>query len=107
MIGISVRRHEIKIMKLIGATNSFVRAPFIIEGVTIGLLGSIIPLVIIRLVYDRLIDLIMTKFGVLGNSIPLASVHQIFLVLVPLGLGIGAGIGLIGSIVSMRKHLKV
>ena len=50
MIGISVRRHEIKIMKLIGATNSFVRAPFIIEGVTIGLLGSIIPLVIIRLV---------------------------------------------------------
>jgi len=107
MIGISVRRHEIKIMKLIGATNSFVRAPFIIEGVTIGLLGSIIPLVIIRLVYDRLIDLIMTKFGVLGNSIPFASVHQIFLVLVPLGLGIGAGIGLIGSIVSMRKHLKV
>ena len=107
MIGISVRRHEIKIMKLIGATNSFVRAPFIIEGVTIGLLGSIIPLVIIRLVYDKLIDLIMTKFGVLGNSIPFASVHQIFLVLVPLGLGIGAGIGLIGSIVSMRKHLKV
>ena len=107
MIGISVRRHEIKIMKLIGATNSFVRAPFIIEGVTIGLLGSIIPLVIIRLVYDRLIDFIMTKFGVLGNSIPFASVHQIFLVLVPLGLGIGAGIGLIGSIVSMRKHLKV
>ena len=107
MIGISVRRHEIKIMKLIGATNSFVRAPFIIEGVTIGLLGSIIPLVIIRLVYDRLIDLIMTKFGVLGNSILFASVHQIFLVLVPLGLGIGAGIGLIGSIVSMRKHLKV
>ena len=107
MIGISVRRHEIKIMKLIGATNSFVRAPFIIEGVTIGLLGSIIPLVIIRLVYDRLIDLIMTKFCVLGNSIPFASVHQIFLVLVPLGLGIGAGIGLIGSIVSMRKHLKV
>ena len=53
------------------------------------------------------IDLIMTKFGVLGNSIPFASVHQIFLVLVPLGLGIGAGIGLIGSIVSMRKHLKV
>ena len=91
----------------IGATNSFVRAPFIIEGVTIGLLGSIIPLVIIRLVYDKLIDLIMTKFGVLGNSIPFASVHQIFLVLVPLGLGIGAGIGLIGSIVSMRKHLKV
>ena len=47
----------------------------------------------------------MTKFGVLGNSIPLRQFIR-FLVLVPLGLGIGAGIGLIGSIVSMRKHLK-
>ena len=71
MIGISVRRHEIKIMKLIGATNSFVRAPFIIEGVTIGLLGSIITLVIIRLVYDKLIELIMINFftGVIGCGI--------------------------------------
>lgn len=107
MIGISVRRHEIKIMKLIGATNRFVRAPFIIEGVVIGLIGSAVPLVIIRLVYTKLINFIMTKFGVLGNSIPFASENQIFNILIPLGLGIGAGIGLIGSVLSIRKHLKV
>ena len=107
MIGISVRRHEIKIMKLIGATNRFVRSPFVIEGVIIGLVGSAIPLVVIRIIYNRLIEFIIGKFGVLARSIPFASVNQIFTILLPLGLGIGAGIGLIGSALSIRKHLKV
>lgn len=107
MIGISVRKREIKIMKLIGATNMFVRAPFIIEGVIIGLVGSAIPLIIIRLIYDRLINFVVSKFGVLANSIPFAPVNQIFAILIPMGLGIGAGIGLVGSILSLRKHLKV
>ncbi len=107
MIGISVRKHEIKIMKLIGATNSFVRAPFVIEGVIIGLVGSAIPLVIIRLIYSRLIDFVMNRFGVMAKSIPFAPVNDIFTILIPLGLGIGAGIGLIGSALSLRKHLKV
>lgn len=107
MIGISVRRHEIKIMKLIGSTNSFVRAPFIIEGVIIGLVGSMIPLIILRLVYGKAIAFIMSKFGVMASSISFASVSDIFVILVPMGLGIGAGIGLIGSILSIRKHLKV
>jgi cell division transport system permease protein len=107
MIGISVRRQEIKIMKLIGATNSFVRAPFVIEGVLIGIVGSAIPLIIIRVIYNRLVDFIIGKFGILANNIPFATVNQIFVILLPLGLGIGAGIGLIGSAVSIRKHLKV
>lgn len=107
MIGISVRRREIKIMKLIGATNRFVRSPFVIEGVIIGLVGSAIPLVIIRVIYNRLIDFIIGKFGILANTIPFAPVNEIFAVLIPLGLGIGAGIGLIGSALSLRKHLKV
>lgn len=107
MIGISVRRHEIKIMKLIGATNGFVRAPFVIEGVLIGLIGSAIPLIIIRVIYNRLIEFVMSKFGVLAKTIPFASVQDIFMILIPLGLGIGAGIGLIGSALSIRKHLKV
>lgn len=107
MIGISVRQHEIKIMKLIGATNQFVRSPFIIEGVIIGLVGSTIPLIIIRLMYTRLIDFVISKFGIMANAIPFAPVGDIFAVLLPLGLGIGAGIGFIGSILSIRKHLKV
>ena len=107
MIGITVRRHEIKIMKLIGSTNGFVRAPFIIEGVIIGLVGSAIPLVILRVIYERLISFVMSKVGVMASSISFATVGEIFGVLVPLGLGIGAGIGLVGSFLSIRKHLKV
>lgn len=107
MIGISVRRHEIRIMKLIGSTNAFVRAPFIIEGVIIGLVGSAIPLVIIRLIYGKLIDFVISKFGVMASSVSFANEADIFKILVPLGLGIGAGIGLIGSALSLRKHLKV
>lgn len=107
MIGISVRKKEIKIMKLIGATNRFVRSPFIIEGVVIGLIGSAIPLLIMAAIYGKIIDWVMSKFGAFGNSIPFVSTGDVFAVLIPLGLGIGAGIGLIGSILSIRKHLKV
>jgi cell division transport system permease protein len=107
MIGISVRQHEIKIMKLIGSTNAFVRAPFIIEGIIIGLVGSVIPLILIRVIYDKLVSFVVSKFGVMASSISFASVHEIFAILIPMGLGIGAGIGLIGSILSLRKHLKV
>ena len=84
MIGISVRRHEIKIMKLIGSTNSFV-----------------------RVVYGKLIGFVVSKFGVMASSVSFASTSEIFRILVPMGLGIGAGIGLIGSALSLRKHLKV
>ena len=107
MIGISVRRQEIKIMKLIGSTNSFVRAPFIIEGIIIGLVGSALPLILIRVVYGKLIGFVISKFGVMASSVSFASASDIFRVLVPMGLGIGAGIGLIGSVLSLRKHLKV
>ena len=107
MIGISVRQHEIKIMKLIGATNHFVRAPFIIEGVLIGLVGSGVPLVVMRFVYKALIGFAIDQFGVMAKSIAFAPIGQVFMILVPLGLGIGAGIGLIGSTLSLRKHLKV
>ncbi len=107
MIGISVRSEEIKIMKLIGSTNSFVRAPFVIEGVMIGLIGSIIPLVVLVIVYQKLIGLIISKFGVFARSIPFAPQSLVFVVLIPVGIGIGMGIGLIGSFFSIRKHLKV
>ena len=107
MIGINVRKEEIKIMKLIGSTNSFVRAPFIIEGVTIGLIGSIIPLTILFIVYQNLIGLIVKKFGVFARNITFAPQGMVFAILIPVGIGIGMGIGLIGSFFSIRKHLKV
>lgn len=107
MIGISVRQNEIKIMKLIGATNHFVRAPFVIEGVIIGVVGSIIPIGILTAIYSRAIDYVMGKFGVFANSISFAPAYRVMSVVIPVGLIIGVGIGFVGSMLSIRKHLKV
>ncbi len=107
MIGISVRKNEIKIMKLIGSTNAFVRAPFVIEGVAIGVIGSVIPIITLMVAYGKLINLLVEKFGMFANNMPFASATTVFSILIPLSVGIGAGIGLIGSAFSIRKHLKV
>ena len=107
MIGISVRKKEIKVMKLIGASNIFVRAPFIIEGIVIGLVGATIPLVLIKVLYEKVVEFVMQQFSALSSIIVFLPQSTIFAVLVPMGLGIGAGIGFVGSILSIRKHLKV
>jgi len=107
MIGISVRKKEIKVMKLIGASNIFVRAPFIIEGIVIGLVGATIPLVLIKVLYEKVVAFVMQQFSALSSIIVFLPQSTIFAVLVPMGLGIGAGIGFVGSILSIRKHLKV
>jgi len=107
MIGISVRKEEIGIMKLIGATDYFVRSPFIVEGVLIGLIGATIPLAAIYYIYDKIIIYVMEQFNTLTSIIEFIPTNQIFKVLVPMGLAIGAGIGFIGSKISIRKHLRV
>lgn len=107
MMGISVRKKEIKIMKLIGATNLFVRAPFIIEGVVIGIIGAAIPLVILWFVYDKVVEFVMTQFSALSSIMVFLPAGTIFSVLAPMSFAIGAGIGFIGSILSIRKHLKI
>lgn len=106
-IGISIRKEEIGIMKLIGATNFFVRAPFLIEGIIIGLIGSIIPLALLYVLYNRVVEYILTRFSVLTSVIQFLNVNQVFEVLAPVGLVLGMGIGLFGSIITIRKHLKV
>jgi cell division transport system permease protein len=107
-VGISVRRHEIAIMKLIGATDSFVRAPFIVEGLLLGLIGSLIPLAILFFAYERIMAWLLNRFGVLNTiSGSLPSVVEVFNVLAPIGIALGLGIGLIGSSITVRRHLKV
>lgn len=106
-IGISIRKEEIGIMKLIGATNSFVRAPFIIEGIIIGLVGSAIPLVLLFILYNKVVEYILTRFSMLNSVMTFLNVYQVFEVLVPVALVLGMGIGLFGSIITIRKHLKV
>lgn len=106
-IGITVRKEEIAIMKLIGATNFFVRAPFIVEGVTIGLVGSLIPLGLVYLMYDNVVSYVIGQFAVVQNLFAFVPVKELFAVLIPVSAAIGIGLGLIGSIMTTRKHLKV
>lgn len=106
-IGISIRKEEIGIMKLIGATNFFVRAPFLIEGMIIGLIGAIIPLVLLFVMYKKVIEYVLTKFSMLSSVVQFMSVTQVFEVLIPVALILGMGIGLFGSVITIRKHLRV
>lgn len=106
-VGISVRREEIGIMKLIGATDYFVRAPFVVEGIVIGLIGAAIPLGILYALYGRIVAYIAENFSFIGNMVKFLSVEVVFHTLVPVALILGVGIGFIGSKITIRKHLKV
>ena len=106
-IGISVRSAEINIMKYIGATDFFVRAPFVVEGVLIGLIGAAIPLGMIYSLYNYALTYIVDRFQILSNFLNFLSVEEIFHVLVPVSILLGMGIGFLGSITTVRKHLHV
>lgn len=106
-IGISVRKEEINIMKYIGATDFFVRAPFVIEGIMIGLIGAAIPLGIIYLLYNYVLSYITARFEVISGLLNFLSVQDIFNTLAPVSLIIGVGIGFLGSFTTVRKHLRV
>lgn len=106
-IGISVRKEEINIMKYIGATDFFVRAPFVIEGIMIGLIGAAIPLGIIYLLYNYVLSYITARFEVISGLLNFLSVQDIFDTLAPVSLIIGVGIGFLGSFTTVRKHLRV
>ncbi|MGN0421295.1 MAG: permease-like cell division protein FtsX [Lachnospiraceae bacterium] len=106
-MGITVRREEIAIMKYIGAKDGFVRAPFVIEGLLIGAIGAIIPLVALYFMYDKAVSYIMTKFSLLNNIVDFLPVVEVYKTLLPVGIALGVGIGFVGSFFTIRKHLKV
>lgn len=106
-IGISVRKEEINIMKYVGATDFFVRAPFVIEGILIGLAGSVLPLAIIYVIYNNVIAYVSTRFSMLSQLLKFLTVDQVFQVLMPISLIIGIGIGFFGSFSTVRKHIRV
>lgn len=106
-IGISVRKEEISIMKYIGATDFFVRSPFVIEGMLIGAIGALIPLGTIYVIYNQVLEYIVTRFAVIEKILTFVSVDVVFSQLLPISFIMGIGIGFLGSIVTVRKHLKV
>ncbi len=105
-MGITIRKEEIAIMKYIGAKDSFVRAPFIIEGILIGLVGAAIPLTVIYFAYGRVVNSIMEKFSILNTIMDFLPAGEVYKTLLPVGLALGVGIGFVGSFFTIKKHLK-
>ena len=106
-MGITVRREEIAIMKYIGAKDGFVRAPFVIEGLIIGAVGAVIPLVLLYFMYDKAITYIMTKFSLLNNIVDFLPVATVYRTLLPIGIALGVGIGFVGKRKKMISLLLV
>ena len=104
-ITITARRREIEIMRLVGATNSFIRWPFFLEGLWLGILGALIPIVLIGTTYYNLVGYLGPRINVKHvELIPFSPfIYQVSAVL----LLIGGLIGVWGSLMSVRKFLKV
>jgi cell division transport system permease protein len=104
-ITIFARRHELEIMKLVGATNWFIRWPFVMEGLWLGFLGSILPILIVSVGYSYLYKLVAPRLHdqfiqILGTNPFVFEVSALLLIM-------GMVIGVWGSSMSIRRYLKV
>lgn len=106
-ISVYTRRTEINIMKYVGATNWFIRWPFVIEGVLIGLIGAVIPIAIAWPAYGKMVDVVYDYLPILNNMVEFRNSADIFSLLVPIALLFGILLGVVGSVSSIRKHLNV
>lgn len=105
-IGLISRSSEVEIMRFVGASNSYIRGPFMVEGVFLGILGAVLAGVLTIVGYILLIHSAGEVFPSIEQPL-LLSVAEVWQILAVTFSGIGAGIGLIGSAISIRKHLKV
>ncbi len=106
-MGINARKDEIQIMKYVGATDFFVSSPFIFEGIFIGIIGAAIPVLIILIIYRSAAGYFIAEFQAISSSFTLLGTGQIFVVFVPVAVVIGAGIGVVGSLISTKRYIKV
>ena len=105
-MGITARRDEISIMKLLGATNRFISGPFIIEGTIIGIIGSIFPLVILYLIYDNILKYIASKYTSIFSMVEFVDISDVFTFLLPIILIVGIGIGFLGSFTTVERQIR-
>ena len=101
-----IRKREINIMKYVGATDTFIRVPFIIEGILVGIFAAGISIGAIWAGYDYILTMATSNTGILAG-LQMVPVVEVIKVLLPLYLGLGVGIGMIGSAIAVRRHLKV
>lgn len=105
--GITVRKPEIAIMRLMGASDFFIWAPFIVEGIVIGLIGSAVPLIILSVAYGRIVSYITTHFSIFTGNLSFLSTGGVFSILIPVSLLVGVGIGFLGSFITVRRNLNI
>ena len=105
--GITVRADEIRIMKYVGATDFFVKSPFVFEGIIIGIIGAIVPLIILFFLYKAAMSYVVSQLQTFAGAFSFLSLGSVFQLVVPVALVLGAGIGFIGSIIATNKYIKV
>jgi cell division transport system permease protein len=101
------RKYDINIMKYVGATDWFIKWPFIIEGALIGFIGSSIPVVMGVFGYSRITEYIFEQFKVLKDVVEFRSTIAVFSVLAPACIALGLLVGIIGSSNAVKKYLNV
>ena len=104
---VHARRKEISIMKYVGATNSFIRWPFIVEGIIIGIVSALLTMLIIYGGYTVVAEKIVGVFANIQLSVTLLSFNEIYKLILIVYLALGIGIGVLGSVISMKKYLDV
>ncbi|WP_337505029.1 permease-like cell division protein FtsX [Anaerotignum lactatifermentans] len=106
-ISVMNRRVEINIMKYVGATDWFIRWPFIIEGIIIGLIGAILPMLVGMPMYGKTVSLFYSHIPFVENFVRFRVVGDVFSFVLPAALIFGILLGVVGSVTSIRKHLQV
>ncbi len=104
---VHARRREISIMKYVGATNNFIRWPFIVEGIIIGVISALISIMLLGISYNLISEKLITTLGANVINIDLLTFSDMFALIIIVYLALGIGIGTLGSIISMRKYLDV
>lgn len=104
---VHARRKEISIMKYIGATNNFIRSPFIVEGIIIGIVAAMISVLLIGLSYNIIAEKLLTSSITELITFQLLGFNELFNLIIVVYLVLGVGVGVIGSMISMRRYLKV
>lgn len=106
-VAAAFRKSESQIMRLIGATNFMIRAPFIVEGVLIGMIGAAIPLTGMYVLYTRAVTYMVDRFRIFANVIDFIPIEEIYPAMILVAMALGVGIGFFGSFFTIRKYLKV
>ncbi|MGI6080687.1 MAG: permease-like cell division protein FtsX [Candidatus Avilachnospira sp.] len=106
-VAAAFRKRENEIMKLIGATNFMIRAPFVVEGVIIGFVGALIPVAAMYFIYKRAAAYVIEHYLQYTRLFEMIPLNEIFPAIVAVAMTLGVGMGFLVSFFTIRKHLKV